>query len=232
MLTKIEFPKFCLDMLEGESCTLESALASGKKILGRKGLKGVGDYFELETKDDLTEWSILKKKEGDRTDRVQLTVNQHTWEEVVEINRIYRLGQQTDEQQKALAAQLAAEEERSAKKAAEDAKTPLHQIGLTVRVFSILDHNQLRFVEDIFERTIDGKLHLRGFGDKANEELRDRLVVLGHADPNAEGIAPLRPKVADDREVLRVVITKDELFGKYSDDEDDFYGPEDDLDNE
>ena len=69
--------------------------------------------------------------------------------------------------------------------------TPIEDLNLSVRAYNCLKRSGLMTVGQVLEKSEEELLGLRNFGRKSYDELKERLVELGYADGEAEGLVPL-----------------------------------------
>lgn len=92
--------------------------------------------------------------------------------------------------------------------------TPIEKLGLRVKINNALHRGNIHTIEQALDKTEDELLELRNFWTKSLQELREKLIEHGYADPNSEGISPI--KRPEKREVITVHVTMEELLGRTS----------------
>jgi hypothetical protein len=114
-----------------------------------------------------------------------LSIQSSRLEHYLQINRIYKLGVETDEL-------LQKEVERRE----EEAKYPISELRLPKKTWRALAWANIKYVEDLLPKTLDEILGLRNFGEVYLKELAESMTKIGYEAQMEAGNKPAFRKVS------------------------------------
>jgi hypothetical protein len=200
----LELEDHVITLIKTESITfndLDRLLTDTRDVIlgvSREGSRTI--ILRINSLEGLRQYVQERKRKG--APHHFLSIRSSTLEQYLEIDRVYKLGRETD-------MYMRAEEETRA----EAAKYPLGDVpGLSVRAILALQRNHIGYVVDVLTKTLEEILCLRNFGEVSFNELVKSMAELGYEAQQDEGNEPLFHKAKMERIVIP--ITEDELFGK------------------